>query len=195
MAELELKNFISMYPDSPNLDEAKEKLRAVQEVLAEGIFKIANFYATIGSIPGAVDRYVDVLETYPDFSRTPEALYSLGEVMCRNDNAGEAIIYYNRVIRDYPLSEEVERATERLVELDQPIPETNPAALRRTGDAPKPNEKGLFARMFGLMGRRPDVSTETTAASIIPSEEPSGDGQEGVFEVEGAVVDVDAPSE
>lgn len=195
MAELELKNMISTYPDSPHLEEAKEKLRAVQEVLSDGIFKIANFYATVGSIPGAVDRYTELLEKYPDFSRTPEALYRLAEVMRQNNNAGEAIIYYNRVIRDHPLSEEVERATERLTEMDQPIPTTNPVALARAEAVPEPNGKSLLARMFGLWSRRPDVSTETTAASIIPEEETSGESEEGVFEVEGTVVGLDQPSE
>src|SRR5579864_4763091 len=36
LAEAELKTMIENYPDSPLLDEAKQKLRGVQEVLAEG---------------------------------------------------------------------------------------------------------------------------------------------------------------
>ena len=53
MAELELQNFVSSYPDSPLLDEAKEKLRAVQEVLADGVLQIANYYSTVRSYPAA----------------------------------------------------------------------------------------------------------------------------------------------
>src|SRR5947209_14451797 len=44
LAESELKSMIGTYPDSRLLDEAKEKLRAVQEVLAQGVDRVADFY-------------------------------------------------------------------------------------------------------------------------------------------------------
>ncbi len=190
MAEVELKNFISTYPDSQLMDEAKDKLRAVQEVLADGILGIANFYATIKSYTAATDRYREVLEVFPDFSRTPEALYKLADTMSKSNNEGEAIIYYNRIVRDHPLSAEVDDAKGRLTELDQPIPDVNPAALARAQAAPPVEGRGLFGRMFGILGRRPDISTSTTAASIIrDDEEESQPGvEDGAFEVEGRVV-------
>jgi hypothetical protein len=116
--------------------------------------------------------------------------------MHRGQNQGEAIVYYNRVIRDHPLSETADDAAERLAELEQPIPDANPAALARAEAAPPPaGGKGIFAKMFGLWSRRPDVSTETTAASII------GDGGggtglglgEGTFEVEGTILEEGSP--
>ena len=190
MAEVELRNFISTYPDSQLMDEAKDKLRAVQEVLADGIFGIANFYATIRSYTAATDRYREVLEVFPDFSRTSEALYKLADTMSKSNNEGEAIIYYNRIVRDHPLSAEVDNAKGRLTELDQPIPDVNPAALARAQAAPPVEGRGLFGRMFGILGRRPDISTSTTAASIIrDDEEESQTGvEDGAFEVEGRVV-------
>jgi outer membrane protein assembly factor BamD len=195
MAELEFKNFVSSYPDSPLLDEAKEKLRAVQEVLADGVLQIANYYSTVESYPAATDRYLEILEKYPDSVQMPEALYRLAETMRLNDDEGESILYYTRVIRDHPLSEFVEDATARLAELDQSIPTANPVALARAETAPEPDEKSLLARVFGIWSRRPDISTETTAASIIPGEEGGANGAEGVFEVEGTVVGPDEPLE
>ena len=192
MAELELKNFISTYPDSNLLDEAKEKLRAVQEVLAQGIFKVANFYSTIGSYTAAIDRYRQVLEEYPDFAKTSEALFLMAETMRRSNNEGESIIYYTRIVRDHPLSEPVEDAKDRLISLNQPIPEVNSAALARAEAAPLPQGRGLFGRMFGILARRPDISTETTAASIIRERE-EGEGVEGTFEVEGRVISGSSP--
>ncbi len=189
MAEVELKNLISTYPDSQLMDEAKDKLRAVQEVLADGVLGIANFYATIRSYTAATDRYREVLEVFPDFSRTPEALFKLAETMSKSNNEGEAIIYYTRLVRDHPLAEEVDDAKSRLTELNQPIPDVNPAALARAEAVPPIKGRGLFGRMFGILGRRPDISTETTAASIIrDDEEPGADVEDGSFEVEGTVV-------
>ena len=195
LAETELELMIANYPDSNLLDEAKEKLRAVQEVLADGGLRIANFYMTTGNYVGAVDRYLEVLDEYPDFSKTPEALYRLGETMRRGQNEGEAIVYYNSVIRNHPLSDAAEEASERLSELEQPIPNVNPAALQRAEAAPLGgNEKGIFSKMFGLWSRRPDIPTETAAASIIESDEGEGLGfAGGTFEVEGTVLNTDNP--
>src|SRR6185295_16703595 len=39
LAEIELKTMIESYPDSNLLDEAKRDLRAVQEVLADGVYR------------------------------------------------------------------------------------------------------------------------------------------------------------
>src|SRR5262249_23005742 len=44
LAEVELKKMIKEYPDSDLLDEAKDKLRAVQEQLAKGVSGIAHQY-------------------------------------------------------------------------------------------------------------------------------------------------------
>lgn len=189
LAELELKDFIATYPDSQLLDEAKEKLRAVQEVLAEGVLKIANFYSTIRSNVAAIDRYREVLEKYPDFKKMPEVLYRMSETMRRSDNEGESIIYYARIIRDHPLSDRVEEAKERLKALNQPIPAVNTAALERAEASPPTEGRGLFGRMFGILGRRPDISTETTAASVIRQDREGEEGTiEGTFEIEGRVI-------
>ena len=195
LAEVELRNMILNYPDSDLGVEAREKLRAVQEVLADGIMKVGNFYSTTGNFVGALDRYLEILDDYPDYSDLAETLYRLGDTMQRGRNEGEAIVYYNRAIRNHPLSEAAEKAAEQLVELEQPIPDSNPAALARAEAAPPPEGKGFFGKMFGLWSRRPDISTETTAASIIPGE---GEGEGvglgvGTFEVEGAVLGTESP--
>jgi len=171
MAETELENMITSYPDSDLGVEAREKLRAVQEVLADYIFRVGNFYATTSNFNGAIDRYREVLDEYPDFTGLPETLYRLGETMRRGQNEGEAIVYYSRVIRNHPLSDAAARSEERLREFDQPIPDSNPAAMERAAAIPTEPSRGLFDEMFGLWGRRPDIPTDTTAASIIPSDD------------------------
>ena len=40
----EYKSLIQQYPDSPLVPQAKQKLREVQEVLAERQYRIAHFY-------------------------------------------------------------------------------------------------------------------------------------------------------
>src|SRR5437867_6163693 len=163
LAEAELKTMVEMYPDSPLLDEAKEKLRAIQEVLAEGVFKIGNFYLLRKSYPAAINRYQEILKKYPDFSGAPDTLFNLAEAF-RHSNNPESAIYYARIVSEYPLSDHVNEAKERLTAMNQPIPEPNPVALARAGQAAR-DDKGIIGKVIGVFGRRPPVSTDTGAAS------------------------------
>jgi outer membrane protein assembly factor BamD len=186
LAEAELKSMIDSYPDSPLLDEAKSSLRAVQEVLAEGVFKIGNFYFLRKSYPAAADRYREVLTKYPDFSGSPEALFYLAESLRHNNNEPESAIYYARIVSEHPRSERVEDAKERLTAMNQPIPEPNPVALARAQQAAVEG-RGLFGKVFGMFGRRPPVPvTETSSEEGSPTPDQNEDGN---FSIDPKVVE------
>ena len=57
LAEGEFKEFLLKYPDSPLVPRVKRRLREVQEVLAEGDYKIAMSYYIRNSLPAARSRF------------------------------------------------------------------------------------------------------------------------------------------
>jgi len=184
LAETELTNMIQTYPDSSLLDEAKSKLRAVQEVLAEGDFKIGNHYYIRRSYRAAISRYRELTEKYPDFSQMPDVLFNLAESLRQSDNP-ESAIWYSRIIIEHPFSDRVAEAKAHLAAMNQPIPEPSPAAMAR-GPQTK-EEKGMVGKMFGILNHRPPVSTETGASSVRDtsqnpdnSDDKSKDGDPGV---------------
>ncbi len=186
LAEMELKKMIEMYPDSPLLNEAKEKLRAVQDVLAEGVYKVGNHYFLRKAYPAATGRYKEILTKYPDYAIMDDVLFRLAESLRLNDNEPESAIYYARVITDYPLSERADAAKQQLTAMNLPIPEPNPVALARAETTRE--TKGLFRKMFGMFGRRPGVPTETGAASVQDEAGQTESGSDGTFTIEPQVV-------
>jgi outer membrane protein assembly factor BamD len=164
LAEAELKAMIEMYPDSDLLDEAKRDLRAVQEVLAEGVYKIGNFYMLRRNYAAAISRYKEVMTKYPDYSKMPDALYGLAEALRHAGNDEEAAIYFARIVVEHPLSDRVANAKQRLTALNRPIPEPNPVALARAQQTLH-DDKSILVKMFGVFKSRPSVPTETSAAS------------------------------
>jgi outer membrane protein assembly factor BamD len=164
LAEVELKAMIEMYPDSDLLAEAKRDLRAVQEVLADGVYGTGNFYMLRRNYAAAMSRYKEVMTKYPDYSKTPSALFGLAEALRNAGNEPEASIYYARIIVEHPLSDRVGDARQRLTVLNQPIPQPNPVALARAQQEPR-DDKGILTKMFGMFKSRPPVPTETSAAS------------------------------
>src|ERR1700677_436503 len=84
-AESELQIFLQKYPQSPLHAKAEQSLREVQEVLADGEFRIGRFYyvrARTNPIDysAAAARLIEVSERYPLYSESDEALWMLGDI-------------------------------------------------------------------------------------------------------------------
>ena len=80
-AEQEYRTMLTQYPDAPKpiLDEARQKLREVQEILAEREAQIGDFYASESNWPAAIARYETVVETYPLYSHMDDVLIGIGD--------------------------------------------------------------------------------------------------------------------
>src|SRR5262249_15673542 len=176
LAEIEFKSFIEGYPDSPLMDEAKLKLREVQEVLADGIAGVGNFYFIWHKDFGAaVSRYREVLTKYPDYSKTPQTLFSMADGLQHLGNDKEAAIYYSRIVREHPLSDRVSLSKQRLTAMNEPLPEVNPAALARAQQQNREEPSGVLGKLLLTLRPRPAVSDKTGAASDAKAEEATSD--------------------
>jgi len=147
-AEEEYRQLIMQFPDSPLVPEAKKKLLAVQEVLAEREFMIAHFYYLRESWPAAIARLKSLTDTYPLYSGSDEALYELGGAyeeeanLVRRSKLNEtakapliktytdsAAAAYDRILTRYPEEDRAADARKRLQALNKPIPRATPEAI------------------------------------------------------------------
>jgi outer membrane protein assembly factor BamD len=78
-AEEEYRQLILQYPDNPLVPEAKQKLRDVEEVIAEREYRVGRFYYLRQSYPAAIARLKSLADKYPLYSKADEALYLLGQ--------------------------------------------------------------------------------------------------------------------
>jgi len=78
-AEQEYRQLIMQWPDSKLVPDAKQRLREVQEVIAQREFGVGRFYYLRQSYPAAVARLRSLVEKYPLYSRADDALYLLGQ--------------------------------------------------------------------------------------------------------------------
>ncbi len=70
---------IQQYPDNKLVPEAKQRLREVQEVLAEREFRVARFYASRESFAAAIARLRSLIDAYPLYRQADDALFLLGQ--------------------------------------------------------------------------------------------------------------------
>jgi len=131
LAEVEFKEFLLKYPDSPMMPRVKRRLRETQEVLAQGEYRTAQFYYMRGAYPAAKSRFQEIIERYPNYSRGDNALWYVGQSLEHLKRSREAIPYYSRILTDFPLSPLTEEAKGRLVAMHQPVPRPTKATLAR----------------------------------------------------------------
>ncbi len=79
-AEQEYRNMIQQFPDSKLLPVAKQRLREVQEVLAQREFEVGRFYFLRSSYAAATARLKSLVNQYPLYSKADEAWYMLGQI-------------------------------------------------------------------------------------------------------------------
>jgi len=167
LAEYELNLMINTYADSPLSNEAKDKLRGIQEILAESLFGPARQYYMRRAYPAVIDRCEEILKKYPDFTGTDRVLYMLGESYEKLNASQQSTTYYAQIVRDYPTSELVEDSKKRLLDLKASVPTPNPIALQRAQQRQQPEGKGVLSWLgLGLFKGSTGVSTDTNAASI-----------------------------
>jgi outer membrane protein assembly factor BamD len=178
-AEEEYRALIQEYPDSKLVPQAKQRLREVQEVLAQREFNIGRFYYLRQSYPAAIARLRTLVERYPLYSGADETLFLLGqafegeiELVRQNPRANEvdkskmiekftkdAAEAYSKIITRYPAMDRALDAKARLESLHQTVPRPTRAALElNKKEVASRQQSGVMANMLGTFEKHPDIS-------------------------------------
>jgi outer membrane protein assembly factor BamD len=193
-AEDECRNLLVQFPNSKFAPEAQQRLREIQEVIADGEMRRGTFYHTKGSHPAAANRLQALADQYPLYSQADEANWLLGDSYSKmgprfRQKSGEA---YARIVREYPLSGLADDAKKKLADLELPVPEADPVAYARMKYELENRQKaGITSHAFGILKRGPDVrlaaksgtpamtSLRPTIPASVPTPATSGTGFAG----------------
>ena len=140
-AEQEYRTMIQDFPDSPLIPRAKQRLREVQEVLAQRQFEIGQFYAGHENWPATIARLQTVADTLSAVQpQRPDADHA-GRCLRDTGAAGQPLNFRRRPRRNwsrlitiapprhgargapYPMAPHVEDAKDRLIAMGRPVPE------------------------------------------------------------------------
>jgi outer membrane protein assembly factor BamD len=145
---------LKQYSDAPKklIDEARQKLREVQEVMATREAELGAFYATHSNWAATIARYQTVIDTYPQYSHMDDALIGIGDAYEAEANIirgqrtcegtgpqpaclpegpkaklleeydGKAADAYRKVVLEHYAAPHVEDAKERLVGMNLEVP-------------------------------------------------------------------------
>jgi outer membrane protein assembly factor BamD len=162
-AEQRLKVMLQQCPQTRLRPEAEVRLREVQDNLAMHNLGIARFYYDTryihnkAGLKGAQDRLKEIVEKYPNFCLMDEVLWRWATTYKEEEEPDEAAKLYQRLVRDYPNSEFVEKAKEQLNIIGAAIPDPDP--IKKT--LPAACEKPTF--MQNMMQQISGTANVTTS--------------------------------
>jgi outer membrane protein assembly factor BamD len=175
-AEAEYQTFLEKYPNSPLRPQAEQHLRDVQEVLAEGNFRVADFYYLRAAYRAAGARLIELTNRYPLYSQADQANWMLGQIYEKTEHNDIAAKYYSKIVKDYPLSSLTGDAKNKLVKFGVPVPPPDPTAMARMQQEQNAPRSGIVKRYMGILKNSPDYSAAARSGdpTMTPASE-SGD--------------------
>jgi len=159
-AEAEFQTFLEKYPSSPLVPDAEQHLREVQEVLAEGNFRVAEFYYIRNAYKAAGARLLELVNRYPLYSEADRANWMLGQIYEKTEHNEIAARYYARIVKDYPQSSLTGEAKARLTKFSMPVPQPDPVAVARMQKEQEAarNRPNILRRSMTVLKSGPDVT-------------------------------------
>lgn len=112
-----LNEMIAAYPHSKYRPDAEKHLQEAQDRLARHELVIAEFYMKRKSYTAAVARLNGIVEHFPNYKERDATFFDLGRSLEALGRKGEARLYYERVVTEFPASQFAKQAKSRL---DQP---------------------------------------------------------------------------
>jgi outer membrane protein assembly factor BamD len=176
-AEEEFQVFLQKYPNDPLAPQAEQHLREVQEVLAEGEYRIGYYYYVKNDKRAAAARLLAVTNRYPLYSKSDQALWMMGDILEKSEHKEVAAMYYGRIVKNYPLSSMVPGAKDKLKSYGAPIPQPDPNSLAwmtAEQNTPKPH-KSIVKRPFDLISNGPTVELAKASRHGAPNLQPESD--------------------
>jgi outer membrane protein assembly factor BamD len=110
----EFETFVSRYPNSSLMADAKAKLREARDRLGTSEFEVGRFYYRIEWYPGAIDRLNLLLKNDPEFSRRDGVYFYLAESLVKSNRGKEALPIFEKLLDEFQESEYLDDARKRV---------------------------------------------------------------------------------
>jgi outer membrane protein assembly factor BamD len=112
-----IEDMLRAHPKSALRPEAEARRVDALNRLAKHEHMVARFYIKRGSHLSAVQRLNFLIDTYTNYDDRAGAFYDLGNALTHLGRNGEARLYFERVVTEFPDSEYAQSAKRRLGDL------------------------------------------------------------------------------
>jgi outer membrane protein assembly factor BamD len=105
---------IQQYPGTPEAAEAKKKIDECRQNLAKHYYMIGYYNYLMKSFPGAIARFKQVMDDYPDFSANDKLFYFTGKTYMAMNDFDSALSFFQRVVGSHAKSKYAKKAQRKI---------------------------------------------------------------------------------
>lgn len=128
-----LGNMIKQFPDTTEAEEAKKKLEVARNNLATHYFRIGISNFRLKAFKGALVRFKQVIDDYPDFRKKDSLFYYTGMTYFKMRDYASSISFFQKIVNSFPKSKHLKKSTQMITRI---------AGLKSVqGGEKKPEEK------------------------------------------------------
>ena len=116
----EFETFVEQYAEFANpqlLADARARLRDARDRLSDSNFLVGRFYYRLNYYPGAIDRFREILDEDPGYTRRDAVYFHLADSLATTNRGPEALPLFERLVSEFPSTEYLEDASLRIAEL------------------------------------------------------------------------------
>lgn len=117
--------FLKRFPNSELKADAQKYYRESRDRLSQSELAVGVFYTRVKWCPGAVDRLDKLIKDDPEFTNRDEAYYYMAECYYLAKQNAIALPWYDRIVKEFTVSEYLEKAKKRIAEI-KALPVTTP---------------------------------------------------------------------
>lgn len=104
------EGLIKQYPDTNEAGEAKKKIKEMRENLAIHYFRIGYYNYKFKAYKGAIARFKQVMDEYPDFKDNDKLFFFAGKSYLAMRKFDTAISFFQKVINSFPKSKYLKKS-------------------------------------------------------------------------------------
>lgn len=114
-----LESMIRQYPGTNEAEKAKKQLEKARQRLAGHYFNIGRTNFKMKAYMGAVNRFKQVIDDYPDFKHNDKLFFLTGKCYYAMRDYNSAISFFQKIVNSYPQSKYLKKATGMIKEIAQ----------------------------------------------------------------------------
>ncbi|MDD8011960.1 MAG: outer membrane protein assembly factor BamD [Acidobacteriota bacterium] len=119
---------IQQYPGTPEAEEARKKIDECRQNLAKHYFQIGYYNFLMKSYDGAIARFKQIMDEYPDFTANDKLLYYTGKTYMAMTDYDSALSFFQRVIGSHAKSKYAGKAKRQMEKTNRLAAEEKKAA-------------------------------------------------------------------
>jgi len=124
-----LEAMVRMYPDTEEAKDAREKIARARQTLATHYFLIGHTNYRLRAYRGALARFKQVIDDYPDFNKNDKLYFYTGQTYFAMKNYDSSVSFFQRVIGSFPKSKYLKKS-QKMIEKINRIQSTEKAAAK-----------------------------------------------------------------